>query len=793
VVDLPGAVEVDGWTVRPDLNTFTRGEEVVRIEPKVMEVFVRLAQSPGTVISKAELFESVWSGVAVGDDSLARAVSELRRALGDSAREPRIVETIPRRGYRLLPGVVRTVDEVADAGRPAAVKPEVVPGSVGPAVVEQEMVPLVMAGAVTAGSSLKGTGAVAALVACLAVLLFLTRPWVEPIAASRPALVFLAPFENATGRAGLDDTIIGLLEQEISRDGQLAVAPNTRLAAGLARMRRTWGGSIDPSTAEELIVRDGGISALATGRITAIGDEILVSVRLIDGNAEPLTSFTFHGASEAELRASLSAGSKFGTVAAARAVSGRVLPPVTTSSLQALQLFASAVETADARWASITGPWETVVGQLTEALRLDPGFAMAKIWLAMVLRIADEGRLSYVGGEPMPPEHYRQLAAESLDQLDGLSTAEQLFVRGAAAMLLEDEDLALVALEALQAADPSFQELRTRVLLSQLYYSKASWPSMVDQAVAIAELRPDDFDANADAAMAILSSGGDLDRARPYVAAARALVTPEVAQRENSSWRAAWLEHLDAFALWSAGDVRSAAERLRAVEATISVQSEFLRDALATRNGAFWLALGRVTDARRVFELGGHTGQLELNLSRIPELFDDWPAVVGHLDRIEWAHNPVPFAQAGLFDRANEIIAGGYSFGPDRMVARGLEAGAAGRLAEAKTELQQAVDMLRGWPTIAFYVASLALADAWASEGNGAQVIRVLEETVATAPAYGTPGPVGRWIKAQVRLVQAYREAGRRDEAEQLASRVRALLSLADPDFPLLADLGPGS
>ncbi len=602
--------------------------------------------------------------------------------------------------------------------------------------------------------------------------------------------MLVGPFENATSRASLGETIVGLIEQEIGRDGRLAVAPDTRLAAALARMRRAGDRSIDLATAEELVARDGGIAALVTGRITETGEDIVVSVRLVDSKAEPLASFAFRGATDAELRASLGAESKFRTVAASRAASARSLPPVTTASFQALQLFLRAVETSDGRWASITGPWDTVVGQLTEALRLDPDFAMAKIWLAMVLRIADEGRLSYVGGEPMPPERYQQLAAESLDLVDGVSMSEQLFIKGAAWMLLGDEDQAVVALEALRSADPMFQELRTRILLSQLYRSKARWPALVEQTMAIAELLPDDFDANADAAQEILARDGELDHARPYVVKARSLLTPEIGERENSCWRAAWVEHFDAFESWSRGDVVSTAERLRAIEATIPSQSEALRDALATTNGTFWLVVGRIEDAKRVFELIGHTGQFEVNMSKIASVFDDHAAVVKHLDRIEWAHNPVPFAQAGLFDRANEIIAGGCSRGSARLLTRGLEAAAAGQILDATKALQQATDLLRDRHGDGFYIASRALADVWESAGNPLQVIRVLEETVVAPPNYGETGPAGvAWIKAQVRLVETYREAGRFEAADALEAQVRRLMAVADADHPFFRDL----
>jgi TolB-like protein/DNA-binding winged helix-turn-helix (wHTH) protein len=70
-----------------------------------MAVLERLAESPGEVVTRAELFDAVWPGGAVTDDVLTQCVVELRRALGDSAREPRYIETIPRVGFRLLPDV----------------------------------------------------------------------------------------------------------------------------------------------------------------------------------------------------------------------------------------------------------------------------------------------------------------------------------------------------------------------------------------------------------------------------------------------------------------------------------------------------------------------------------------------------------------------------------------------------------------------------------------------------------------------------------------------------------------
>ena len=67
-----------------------------------MEVLVCLAQHGGSVVSKEELIGEVWADTFVGDDALIRCISELRRALEDDPKAPRVIETIPKRGYRLL-------------------------------------------------------------------------------------------------------------------------------------------------------------------------------------------------------------------------------------------------------------------------------------------------------------------------------------------------------------------------------------------------------------------------------------------------------------------------------------------------------------------------------------------------------------------------------------------------------------------------------------------------------------------------------------------------------------------
>jgi TolB-like protein/DNA-binding winged helix-turn-helix (wHTH) protein/tetratricopeptide (TPR) repeat protein len=93
------------WIVRPQRGYIERGRKKVHIQPKPMAVLERLAAADGEVVTRDELFEAVWPGVIVSDDALAQCVMELRKSFGDVASEPRIIRTIPRVGYHLVPQV----------------------------------------------------------------------------------------------------------------------------------------------------------------------------------------------------------------------------------------------------------------------------------------------------------------------------------------------------------------------------------------------------------------------------------------------------------------------------------------------------------------------------------------------------------------------------------------------------------------------------------------------------------------------------------------------------------------
>lgn len=92
------------YPAQNELQRLDTGERQ-RLEPRTMDVLVVLARNAGEVVSRQAFSETIWPGRRVVDDSLSVCVSELRRALKDSARAPQYIRTVPKRGYCLLAAV----------------------------------------------------------------------------------------------------------------------------------------------------------------------------------------------------------------------------------------------------------------------------------------------------------------------------------------------------------------------------------------------------------------------------------------------------------------------------------------------------------------------------------------------------------------------------------------------------------------------------------------------------------------------------------------------------------------
>ena len=90
------------WTVDPASNSLYQGAERRQLEPRAMEVLQCLCRAPGEVVSTDELIQTCWGSAEVGDNPLHKTITQLRRALGDASSAPHYIETIRKRGYRIV-------------------------------------------------------------------------------------------------------------------------------------------------------------------------------------------------------------------------------------------------------------------------------------------------------------------------------------------------------------------------------------------------------------------------------------------------------------------------------------------------------------------------------------------------------------------------------------------------------------------------------------------------------------------------------------------------------------------
>lgn len=216
---------VGAWLVQPSLDAVTRDGVTIHVEPKVMGVLVCLAQHSGEAVPKEKLLQTVWADTFVTDDVLTRSVSELRKVFEDDAREPKVIQTIPKRGYRLLAPVTfvngTTTPCIQEAVRPA-----------------------------------DRSRRDAKTINSLAVL----------------------PFTNATGDPGTDYLSEGITEaiiNHLSQLAQLRVVPrNTAF-----RYRTRWADTAS-------LRRELGVDAVVTGRVVQRGESLVVSSELVDLDSE---------------------------------------------------------------------------------------------------------------------------------------------------------------------------------------------------------------------------------------------------------------------------------------------------------------------------------------------------------------------------------------------------------------------------------------------------------------------------------------------------------------------------
>ena len=122
---------VEGRRCDPAGHRVEFGDDAVEVEPRVMAVLVALAERQGETVRREELIDAVWGGASGAGQSLNNAVSLLRRALGDADENRRLIQTIPKQGYRLCASVEPEADSAAPPPTAARIIESALSRSVG--------------------------------------------------------------------------------------------------------------------------------------------------------------------------------------------------------------------------------------------------------------------------------------------------------------------------------------------------------------------------------------------------------------------------------------------------------------------------------------------------------------------------------------------------------------------------------------------------------------------------------------------------------------------------------------
>ncbi len=257
---MEGNFRVGEWLIEPTLNSISANGGTRRLEPKVMQVLVCLAERPSAVLPKEQLLRAVWPDTFVTEDVLTRSISELRKAFQDDSRAPRFIQTIPKGGYRLIAPVelVNGTKEQPLTGLAGAGSTPASPAPASPPTSRSRSLWAGVGGAAVGLMLLTGLGAAFHH-------LYPSRT-IESIA--------ILPFANPQAGPGMDDLGDGMAEGVINALSQLS----TLRVMAFTTVSKYRGPDVDPKrVGSELKVQ-----AVLTGRIIGQGDTLTVEVELVN-------------------------------------------------------------------------------------------------------------------------------------------------------------------------------------------------------------------------------------------------------------------------------------------------------------------------------------------------------------------------------------------------------------------------------------------------------------------------------------------------------------------------------
>lgn len=801
-MSLEGEFQIGEWWVKPYTNTIVGPKGDVRVEPKAMQVLVLLASRQGEVVAKQDILTEVWEGTYVSDEVLPNAIWEVRKALGDDARNPRFIQTLPKKGYRLI----TPVESRTETGAEATADGDKNPTRKGRGVVAL-------------------TAAAAATVIALAIVGVITRGGSgDGRNANDPFSVLVLDFENQTNASDLEWLASGaptMLRTGLAEVPGLSVVSAQRLAGAADEL-----GAEASSRAE--IAKRCGAGTVVVGSVFQLGHEIRIDVQIEDvANAHIVAAHTARGEDVFQLMDELT--QQVSASLRGDASSQPSVPPIremTTSSLEAFRLYNEGVvarrhlRIADARAA------------LTEAVRIDPDFALAYAELQMVAGIGrDEaayeefGKKVHALKDRLPPG--KRLLLETYE------SGDQQPPREAEAALLEliarrpDEEEAYVKLSHLYNDERSLAILEQgaealpysgymRLLYGYALLKEGRYTDAIRQFEAYARIEPEEANPMDSLGEAYLVAGNP-ERSLHYYARALTIDETFAASHVGRSWAFALTGRFDeslaeldaisgvlppmfsraeldfqrAYILSRAGRYREASALLAAVEKGASEsESKYLASIsrlflslFALERGDAALAMERAEQARAL--LPDKTGSRGvMRMARVSMLLEGVAAsragnsalAAAHLEALEPSESNDPWARFWYHLLLGEIALG------QRDPASAYQA-----FSEGIPERKMPFNVLRLFDDL---TGSLSLRDgtarAKALEGDRSAAIEIYERLLR--PDIGLMWTAMLEPRYHLALARLHRDNGDRAQASRHYQELLRLWSKADPELKELSE-----
>jgi eukaryotic-like serine/threonine-protein kinase len=259
--------EFGPFSLDPQERLLRREGLPISLPPKAFDTLVALVQNPGHLLPKDELMKIVWPDTFVEESNLALSVSVLRKALGDSAQEPRFILTVPGKGYRFAAPVRQT-----SAGFEASAI-EAKPGSEAVVQEQPEGSPTV---ALDRRHLLTVKTALLAILIAGGITLWL---WYShrPLRLTEKDTILLADIENHTGDPAFDDVLRQGLAIQLDQSPFLDVLPDQRVRAMLPLLGLHHDERLTGEAARGVCLRTGS-KVMITGSVSSLGSQYVVDL-----------------------------------------------------------------------------------------------------------------------------------------------------------------------------------------------------------------------------------------------------------------------------------------------------------------------------------------------------------------------------------------------------------------------------------------------------------------------------------------------------------------------------------